>query len=488
MRAFDEIAPGADGAYVTVAGSARSAVVGTDAQGYGRIFLYRDGARWAAGTSLIELAEFVSDRGWSLSLDRDQLLSYALRGAISNQLTSFGTAFSQITTVPASARLHIRRRFRGTMLSVEAPAAADDRSYPELLKTALDEITGMLRTLMSSPLPLVSDITGGRDSRAVLAALMAAAPSGSTAIGDLVRFKSGEHMPADFAVASSLSESYGLRVNRPPQAPRRAVDPAHGYAVWRANDLGVYGPIYPFQSVTDEIGLSGAGGESHRLFYKHPLPNAFRAARTDKVPSEVIERLAAAAAADIASLGIAEADERILHYRNFRDRFHGGRNALRTVAIAPLASARLRAAADSMPAAARERGQVLADVMLNLKPELVSEPFETPEKAFDDDHLRAATRVDVDPGRFAGAVYGTQEFPPAADTVPRGAHLDAFAAAFAQSAERVRKTGWLPDAVIDTGASALADAAAEGRFSHAVKGQPVSLVILAGEAARLTSR
>lgn len=493
MRAFDEIVPGVDGAYTTVIGSRRSVVIGTDAQGYGRLFLYRDGSRWAAGSSLVELAEFASARGWPLTVDRDRLLSFALRGPISNQLTSFSTVFAQITTAPAAAGLRVRRSLRGAAATVDLSRtrkgrSRDGRSYAELLKAALDEITGTLRALMTSSLPLVSDITGGRDSRAVLAALLAAAPAGAPAIGELVRFKSGEQLVEDFAVASSLSDKYGLGVNRPPESPPRIVDPRHGYEVWRANDLGVYGPIYPFRSVTEEVGLSGAGGESHRLFYKRPLPEVFRAAGTDDVPSLVVDRLAASAIADLGRLAGKGVDERVLHYRNFRDRFHGGRNAVRTVAIAPLASTSLRAAADRMPAAARERGQVLADILLNLAPELVAEPFDTPAKAFDEDHLRAATRVEVDPGRLRGAVHGVRKLPPTVSAAPPGAHLAVFAEAFAEAAGRVRATGWLPDAVIDAGASAISAAVDQGRFAHAVTGQPVSLVILAGEAARLATR
>lgn len=482
---FGHVPPGHDGAYVSVVPLEPDKFsVGTDAAGYGRLFLYQRGHRWALGTSLMDLADHVQTLDWPLCVDHLQLKQFLFRSnMLVNQLLSLDTIFSEIRLLGPSEEVIVGSGAVPT-LAVLHREYSTPSDYESAMQDALDEMVGRLGTLIASGLPVSSAITGGRDSRAVLAALWLAHGSRDD-IGEVVRFRSNERSGDDWRIAKALSRKYGLRVNRAAQAAEYAVDPGYGFEMWRANDLGVYSAIYQFLTYTAEVSLGGIGAETHRLIYSDPtLFHRLKRIQTHWVTDADVVALAARIDDSLAHLGGHE-DGRVEHYRQFRNRFHGGRTPLRTIDVAPLNSRKLRAASSLVSPEHLDKAQLLADIMLNLAPELAAEPYDSLEKAWVQEHFDKLTHLQVYPERYAGRVYGQLEGPPRAEHHP-AKPLEPYIQAFREAAPAAVDSGLLPFEFVNEAAGVLEETKGR-RFKHAVQGRGVSTVILAGQAAELST-
>lgn len=484
---YGNVALGHDGAYISVIPETiHMSRIGTDGAGYGRLFLYNSPDGWAVGTSLIELAEYAQNRRWQLSIDNLQLKAMLLKPRlISMQLLSRETGFREIRLLMQHEELLIERGRKNTFKVVKRESHKEE-DYATALTTGLRELIGRMRTLLDSRIPLVSDISGGRDSRTVLAALLAA-NDGAQPLGERVRFRSNTRLAADWAVASSLSEKYRLHVNRAPQAEQYSVDPIYGFHTWRKHDLGVYYPIYPQSTHSSEVALSGAAGGMHRSVYSLPeLDENIRSLRSSRVTRREIERLTKRVQMTMRAVPFTT-DPNLEHFRLFRNRFHGGRNALRGVSFAPLASESLKRASNLLSRQHLDRAQFYADVMINLASSLAAEPYDIPEKNWDERHYADLTEVVGDLSSAGGKVYGSidHEAPPRATQIHP--ELDAFTKAFETNMRAVIDYKILPSVFVYEAGVELYRSEQDG-FSHAVDGIPVSTVMFAGEAARLTHR
>ncbi|HWL42922.1 MAG TPA: hypothetical protein VNQ73_08255 [Ilumatobacter sp.] len=490
-----QVEPGGDGAYVAVANSPRGVAIGTDRAGYGRLFEYRHGSDWILGTSLIEVVEQAAKRRWPLTPNTDHFQTFLMRGSLGNQLVTHRTVFDQITLVPANRHLAVTKGWRRAKLEHHPyPDATGpgSTSYPALLAECISLLVGRMSTLLRSGVSISSDITGGRDSRVILAALLCAHDHTGRKLGDLVRFTCSPRPATDLPVAQDLSGRYDLGVNSrsgPTTVPRSAVD---NYRLWRRECLGVYGPIYLPNRASPEIGMGGAGGEAARLFYKQPTIDSLLKFRGRHFYSaEALDRVRKDLEVELRQLDTgfeAGLDPRILHYRYFRDRLHGGRMSQLRTTIAPLASHVLRKASTALGAELRERSQVIADLMLNLAPELAEVPYETEAKSFDQRHHDDA--VDV---RFAvrqsdctGQVFGQPLTPASPPATTDTAALPVLYEAFERAAWEVRSRPGFPEHIVERAEPVARQAAETGRFTHPADAQPVHAVILAAEILRLS--
>lgn len=225
QQEYGSVPTGGDGAYVSVMNeTTRHARIGTDAAGYARLFIYEHGTHWAVGTSLIELGEYAHAQGWQLSVDTLELKIPLLARRIikpsllaprmmSQQMMSRSTGFKEISLLLPDEEVVVKGARNPSVNITRRETVPPNGTYGELLETALDEMTGRLRTLIHSDVPVVADITGGRDSRTVLAGLMAANDTGDP-IGSVVRFRSSEGVERDWKVVEPLARKYQLDVNR----------------------------------------------------------------------------------------------------------------------------------------------------------------------------------------------------------------------------------------------------------------------------------
>ncbi|MCC6855700.1 MAG: hypothetical protein IT189_06505 [Microbacteriaceae bacterium] len=483
--------PGNDGSYIAVNQRGRVAVVGTDHAGYRRLFLYRSDGNWAISDSFTCLADYVSERRWTMTPDPRMLQSLAMQGTIGNQLVSHSTAVREIEMLPSSRVAHIRDSAGGSELEIreaDSDRGLRGRSYRSLMRAYVAEWLPRIATVLASPLPIVSDLTGGRDSRTVLAAILRAGELTGIDVNERVRFASDPQLVRDLAVAEEIARRYGLRLNTTVTNAGGLLPGAEIVRQWRTVNAGVYYPIHLDDAQAAEVSLGGSGGESNRNFYPGPgLSRLFDVRAKYFFDRDSFEHVKTRALADAASLAVRSErrlDHMIIHYRHFRDRLHGGRRGHRSLYLTPLASRHLRFATTAQTPELRGRGQILADLLINLSPQLAQMEYESSAKQLDsrhfDDAIDLSSRGRVIPGR----VFGTLT-EPAPTSGPRSpSSMEVLAEEFFRALPVAQQHGLVPDDFATTTAELMRASLGAGRFDHPEDAQPVALIMLAGDLVR----
>lgn len=475
------IPPGHDGAYVTVAQIGQGeTIIGTDGAGYAKLFLYEANGRWAVGRSLAHLANYVSTQRWALGIDETTLGSLRLQpGLIAQQLISSQTLYNEVRMLSPREEVHVDSN--GAM-RVRRREFDQAQNYAEALDLGLTELVGRLATLMASGIQVVSDITGGRDSRTVLAALRYAAPE--RLIGSNIRFRSNARQSRDYEVAQSLAKMSSFAINTKPKLPPSYRSAEGAFDLWRNHDLGVYYPVYPAAKIESEIALSGASGGAHRGVYKgDSLAASLDALRTpgidNRLMSEIVER-----ARHDANAEDPGSDEQLSHFRLFRNRIHGGRNPLRGYSLAPLASQSLNRASSVLDHTDLQSAQFYADVMFNLDPQLARHPYDQTHKAWGAEHRSRVTLVEMRHDRTRGKIYGERD-PEVGESTPEAdGYLQPYREAVVTASREVLESQLMPKSQVEKAMKSF-DTATRMGFGHALDALPVHHVIHAAKALEL---
>lgn len=474
------IDPGEDGCYIIIRKTKGGHIIGADFKGYKKLFVYQNGSVWAVSNSFMRLVCFARDRGQSISVDDSQLAAWFVKGSFGDQLSSFATAVREIRLVPSSCCLLIT--LSGCRLD-ELPRARR-MSYPEALHTFMSVWLGRLKGLLLDPtITVLSDLTGGKDTRAVLSLFLAVAPH----LGDgapCVRYVSlaGSQNIDDLSVAKKLCSHFSLPLNEKITVETVKLDAKASYLAWQDLCIGVYAPIY---FPTDEpspvvVRFSGGGGESHRPFYPR-IPTSWFLERQRKYFQFDQEYFAwkeeVLSAIRFLQQRAPKPHPLILHYREFRDRSHVGRGAQYYVELLPLGSKFLQACSDAYQGSA-EDDQILYDIMQNLAPGLADMPYDKHTKLPSEQHKARLMVVDytipnaglvfcssAQPRRTAIAASSKNQFVLLKEALDKTLSEPAplhFGQQYRSAAERVL------DLALKT-----------GRFSHATDAAPIHHLLLA---------
>ncbi|HEX7060416.1 MAG TPA: hypothetical protein VF200_00495 [Woeseiaceae bacterium] len=261
------------------------------------------------------------------------------------------------------------------------------------------------------------------------------------------------------------------------------------YRLWKDLCLGAYHPIYfPYAAISPEIVyLTGGGGENHRPFYAQfpgaPSARGFVSARARNIPRRAARAEFEAALGQAVGTILEGAPEcpdvLAAHYRNFRNRFHAGREPQYAATLLPLASGLL----ENCTAVAGDRrfrtGQMLYDIIFNLNPELLGIPFDKARKRPSRRVRRNFTSIGRLADRPAGACFRGKApaAPRSRDDAPRA--LDFLREDFARA-----KAGFAADflgsAYIRRAQRALDAALHMKGFSGPVASKRVAVVLAAG--------
>lgn len=486
------IEPGEDGSYIVIGESGSETVIGTDFAGYRKMFLYRHAGSWAVSDSLIDLARFASSRGLPVTISKPHLSTFFIKNSFGHQLASLQTSVCQIQLVPASHEIAFDTSRRSGLLlrrTKAASAALPDR-YDQAMYEYLRTWVGRAAALLQSDMLVRSDITGGRDSRAVLAILFAALRRCGGSVADLAVVSSLAR-PADLKVANSIADRFGFKLNvRPWEVANTHYDVPTAYAIWKSLCLGVYMPLYiptgaPNPSI---IFLDGCGGESHRPFYPEITPQAFLDTQAKFIADgDDYRALKASILSDINLLKSGQEEAihpLVIHYRHFRDRCHGGRTSQFHYTTSPLASALLRNAFPLCPKEKSDRAQVLVDILINGDRELAMMAYDKPEKLPDKWNL--ADVIDAS-GAIAsadmnGRVFAPGIMPASAPAEPcKPDLLGMLRDDVRRHQSSVAQSGYLPPDYVECGVEAVEAASAKGDFRDPVDAIPSLHVILVGE-------
>ena len=355
----------------------------------------------------------------------------ALTTAHSNHMfcQQFGTLKTPIAGV-SIALPGDRFRVDGGIAAESSRPMPDDfrrlspRDYRRLIADGAREIARNVESIVDGPNPVICDITGGQDSRVLLAALVAIGRvkdvvfhtkqfseeevrlTATVAAGEAIRRKR-----ADVEIANALVARFGGSYH-PRSRPTRYEDVSveENLEYWRSHRFGSYhfmtSNLLRTRVPTFEnpnVRMTGGSGELYRAYYQRTFDSVaaerpfdasvisgmLRKRYNEALSEAVFEAIAPYFVHTFANLPGATLGHRLdSHYRSFRNRFHFGMNMSWNMSwpgyelgINPLWSPSLLTAAAGLPEEEKATGRVLFDVTKELCEELPYYPYDTPKHA-----------------------------------------------------------------------------------------------------------
>jgi len=198
-----------DGIYAAVEARPGEVRISVDHAGTIPLFLYRTHGFWAVSPSFQKLLGVAKARGDNLDLEPDLLQAWRITGAFGQYPRNFQTCVSQVQLVPSYCHL-IGTSESITMVPREKPA---NRSYEAALNRYRTTMGRRFRSIAKTQGTLVFDITGGIDSRSILATALEAFEGDE--IRDLHRqgrilLRTNRNNQIDFAIATKIAQELDL--------------------------------------------------------------------------------------------------------------------------------------------------------------------------------------------------------------------------------------------------------------------------------------
>lgn len=407
---------GEDGCYVSAYPTHGGWTVGTDYRGLSKLFLYRSDGVWAIGSSWYKLVKYVRSAGWPLTLTEDTVAAYLNKGKA--ELSAFDAHFHQIRLIPSIAHLEIRDfkpeiRYRKIL---------EVKEYSNALSEFVNLWRSRLYTILQANDGFIQfDLSGGIDSRTVIAFALSKGSSLARAERTRVVSSRAPWAADDLRVAEEIAGYYGFEINRA-QAKTAAIHNEYeAIRGWKEDCLGVYNPVYLYgtKPAPNVVHAHGAGGGNFRPTYRsidgvarraqpHLSKNSFEQWRAKLVDS-----------VDLLLGHQPGISPELLHYREFRNRFHFGHRPHRSLVFMPLESKLTDSLTDRNDQ--RNSRQLYFDVMESLCPGLMYMKFDLPDKSPTEENIASLTKVSLTEPRV-GAVFWDSR-----DTLePQGTRADAF--------------------------------------------------------------
>ncbi|WJS86325.1 hypothetical protein [Paracoccus sp. TOH] len=378
---------------------------GADFQGNARIFLYRSEKRWALSNSFARLLDHIRANDLPFSVCSHQLDSWRIRAPFGQQPNSFKTAINEIVLVPSwcevivggdGAKLNPRKdRNNGAI-------------YQEAISNFVRVWANRIASLVDrSDISVTVDVSGGVDSRANLALLLAMRSKG---FGNNVHFNSSKTggVKGDFEVASKLAEKYHFSLNQPRLQTDLYLSTDTALRYTEDFLLGSYASLRPFRTKPNpfNVKIGGGAGEIFRPFFADRYSSDFLdslklAFSSDTAfqnwKADVLETLEILRARDM-----QQTDPLVLHYREFRSRFHTGGATNMITAAMPFQSRAAYQIAWSASNNKIQDGQIGYDLIGSVFPELLNDDYDNPSKKPTENNIRnlvAPVDFDVIPGK-----------------------------------------------------------------------------------------
>lgn len=326
-------------------------------------------------------------------------------GGFSFSFNHFATPVRGVRIVPAGHEIKV------TEFANELTNRLEDRfdrlsvsEYWDLIERGAQSIVDNVNAVASSGIPIFADLSGGKDSRIVYAALVAANRQRDVAINTLAN-SSNPGLVKDLEIATGLVARFGGTYERRPWPVGYAHSTLEQADIRRRSQLfGGYHWIVPSDlrevtSLTAQpwIKILGGGGELYREYWK---PLLFRDAETSRsyepdTMHSLLQRYQGRAWAteyfeayrDLILHSFDElpgetlSDKLNAHYLNFRNRYHFGPRQSSPERLIPINVAmvpELLHAARGLPVEDRETGRVTFDVIRCLNEELAYLPHDKP--------------------------------------------------------------------------------------------------------------
>lgn len=467
-----------DGCYIAIVDHVDFIEFGVDAAGLAKLFYYSQNGIWAVSSSLTRLVDHLRENKIRLTPNFPQLAALGWGLTFTTQMCSFATVFNEVSLAPSACALILRDE----CLRVKSLTSGAGKRYSENLHEFMSSWVSRFITLFkNTEINVDVDITGGVDSRSVFALVNAAMVEGDIP-REQANFRSGtsSRWSKDLAVAKQLTNRYGFVLNSTRRNAQKALPGELVFERWRRVSLGVYLPVYLQSAGLDPytIHVNGGGGENHRRFYKYDSMEQFingmrrRMSRASHLEWARDVEAAMATLRDDARI----ADDFILHYREFRNRFHTGRNPQFIVGFAPMATTLFHMA--SPAGGLNSSAQLNYDVMENLVPGLKDLPYDASDKSPTTDNTSNLTLVQRDLVIKPGKAYVSASED--SSYSPDVGRLGAFEIFDSQSLEALGDSvvaDFLGQEKVEAAKESLEDARANGGFEHASKAKMCSYAL-----------
>ncbi|MTH80296.1 hypothetical protein [Paracoccus aestuariivivens] len=356
---------------------------GSDFQGNSRIYLYQREERWAISNSFGKLLDHIRKNEWPFSICSHQLDSWRIRSPFGQQPSSFKTAINEISLVPSWCEVSVNgdgakithRKYQGQF-----------ESYASAVSHYVGIWSGRISTLSSDEDICVSvDVSGGVDSRVNLALILKMREKG---IGGNIRFSSLKYggVKGDFEVALRLAEKYRFPLNDRKSKSDYSLSTDEALQCTDDFLIGSYTSLRPFRTKPNPLSvkIGGGAGEIFRPFFADSFSDEFLdklrgSFSSDKFfanwKADVVDAMETLRVRDP-----GKTDPLILHYREFRSRFHTGGAANMVTAAMPFQSRAAYEIAWTATGSQIKDGQIGYDLIGATFPQLLVDDYDHPGK------------------------------------------------------------------------------------------------------------
>lgn len=471
----NRLTPGLDGCYAIATATSDGVEVGVDAGGMAKLFYYHKDNIWAFGDSLSGLVDHLRMNGINPEPNIPQLAAMGWLSTFTSQVCSFSTIFSDITLLASGQKLIVTRSGIRT-IDLPRPTLLP---YKHALEVFMSTWVARIRTLlMCKDLVLSSDLTGGIDSRTIFA-LLAAATKEPTANRPYVRSSTLDYWRSDLQAAEPIARAYGIELNTDIPRPALRSTGEETFERWRATCLGTYLSVYlrPTRQDPLRVHLDGGGGENFRFFYPEKSLPTLLDKFSGRLPESWYGQWRHEVETSVSYLKIRtpDAPDSILHYREFRNRFHTGRSPHFSVFGSPMASGLLKQF--SAPLKFMDGRQIYFDIMESLAPGLMNFEYDKAGKGPAPSNLQDLTVARVSQDIEGGHAYFRSPTKSKRSRQNRRSAIDHFLEAAQNSLESPQVKEFLTSTQLRKGDEALAKARERGKFDHASHGKPLSYAI-----------
>jgi hypothetical protein len=346
----------------------------TDFQGLEPVFYFTNSKLSCVSNSFILLYESLLSFGEQLSFDSNQINLYSADGQISQQLASFRTIVNQIYLLRSGYNLRINK---DKLLLIEKPDYIDKSiGYNRAILMGALQTSAIIRSLPQYSSKSVLNLSGGVDSRAVLAACLYSYRAEFDNLFSINTSLAVEHSN-DALIAGKICDGLNLQLNKGSDNRKYyALTPDLALKRFNLSNNFVYFSSNISQNYYDEDRLSLRGGQANNVVYEDLISFSNRIATTTGIHVDWITNFIREATN---YNGDDTYEIMYQHYIQYRFRIHYGRTSSTktewSTCIDPLINPYVNLSAFLLNKNERDLGKNSFDITCALMPSLLNYEF-----------------------------------------------------------------------------------------------------------------